>query len=111
MIRGGSTARCRLVGASAQPDSAWPESLNGVDEDQLGQMAPGDIIVLDHSPGLRRHVASTFNAIVACPACGMPGLITRQQHSGAIPVICPSDQCSCHFRIREGGELMYLPVN
>ena len=111
MIRGGSTACCRPMGVSGQPDSPWPECLNGVDENRLGQMAPGDIIVLDHSPGLRRHVAATFYAIVACPACGVPGLITVQQYCGAVPVICPSDHCSCHFRIREGSALVYLPVN
>jgi hypothetical protein len=111
VIREGSTASCRLLSVSGRPDSAWPESLNGVDEGQLGQMSAGDVIVLDHSPGLRRHVASTFYAIVACPACSVPGLITPQQYSGVTPVICPSDHCSCHFRIREGGELVYLPVN
>jgi len=107
----GSTVRLGLRGAKRQPDAPRPESLNGVDEDQLGQMAPGDVIVLDHSPGLRRHVASIFYAIVACPACGMPGLITPQQYSGMIPVICPSDRCSCHFRIHERSGLVYLPVN
>jgi hypothetical protein len=111
MIRAGSTPRCGLVGMRSQPACAWPESLNGVDEDRLGQMAPGDLIILDHSPGLRRHVASIFYAIVACPACGMPGLITVQQYCGVTPVICPSDQCSCHFRIHERNELVYLPVN
>ncbi len=91
--------------------SVRPETLNAVDEDQLGQMAPGDVIVLDHSPSLRRHVASLFYAIVACPACGIPGLITAQQYFGAIPVICPSDRCSCHFRINQCSGLAYLPVN
>jgi hypothetical protein len=111
MTRAGSTMRRDLIGKKRQPDSAWPKTLNGVDEDQLGQMAPGDFIVLDHSPGLRRHVASIFYAIVACPACGMPGLITAQQYFGVVPVICPSDRCSCQFRIHECGGLVYLPVN
>jgi hypothetical protein len=50
-----------------------------IDEDQLGQMAPADVIVLDHSPSLRKHLAAVFCAIVGCPACGRPGLITAQQ--------------------------------
>ena len=106
-----SSAHFRLHHEQRQPNSGRPESLNEVDENQLGQMKPGDVIVLDHSPGLRRHVASMFYAIVACPACAMPGLITPQQYFGLVPVICPSDRCSCHFRIHDGGGLVYLQVN
>jgi hypothetical protein len=52
--------------------SAWAETLNGVDEDQLGQMAPGDVIVLDHSPGLRRHVAEIGIALDASRLLAWP---------------------------------------
>lgn len=106
MVGAGSTTRGSLLGAKRKP-----ECLNDVGEEQLGQMVPGDVIVLDRSPALRRHVASIFCAIVACPACGMPGLITAQQYFGVVPVICPSDRCSCHFRIQERSGLVYLPVN
>jgi hypothetical protein len=111
MVRAGSTLRRAFTDAKRQAHSAWPQNLNAVDESQLGQMAPADVIVLDESPSIRRHVASVFYAIVACPACGALGLITPQQYFGMIPVICPSDRCSCHFRIHERSRLAYLPVN
>ena len=111
IVRQGSTPRRSLTGGKLQTGSVWPQSLNAVDEDQLGQMAPGDVIVLDQSPSIRKHVAAIFYAIVACPACAAPGLITAQQHFGVIPVICPSDHCSCQFRIDECLRLAYLPVN
>jgi len=111
MARAGSTTRRGLAGEKHQTDTGWPQILNVVDEDQVGQMAPGDVIVLDQSPSIRRRVASIFYAIVACPACSMPGLITARQYFGVIPVICPSDRCSCHYRIHECGRLTYLPVN
>jgi hypothetical protein len=88
-----------------------PAMLRQVDEDQLSQMEPGDAIVLDRAPELRRHAADIFHAVIACPLCGLAGLITPQQYFGAIPVICPSDRCSCRFRIREQSVLIYLPVN
>ena len=108
MVRARAAAR-RETASGRQ--SVWPDSLNMVDEDQLGQIAPADVIVLDHSPSLRKHVDSIFYAIVGCPACGMPGLITAQQYYGVVPVICPSDRCSCHYRIHYCSTLAYLPVN
>ena len=108
MVRAGSFVQRGTAGAT---QSVWPDSLNMVDEDQLGQMAPADVIVLDHSPSLRKRVASVFYAIVSCPACGVPGLITAQQYFGVVSVICPSDRCSCHFRIHQCSALAYLPVN
>lgn len=108
MVRAGSAVQHATAG---EKQSVWPDTLNIIDEGQLGQMAPADVIVLDHSPSLRKRVASVFYAIVGCPACGMPGLITAQQYFGVVPVICPSDRCSCHFRIHQCSALAYLPVN
>ena len=108
MVRAGSSVQ---RGTASAKQSVWPDTLNMVDEDRLGQIAPADVIMLDHSPSLRKHVASVFYAIVGRPACGMPGLITAQQYYGVVPVICPSDRCSCHFRIHQCSTLAYLPVN
>lgn len=107
----GSTRCGGTLGENGRQNSFRPESLNNVDENHVGQMVPGDIIVLGSSPALRKYVASIFYAIVSCPACGLPGLITAQQYSGVLPVICPSDYCPCNFRIHERSELVYLPVN
>ena len=88
-----------------------PAILRQVEEDQLSQMEPGDAIVLDRAPELRQHAAGIFHAVIACPVCGLAGLITAQQYFGAVPVICPSDRCSCRFRIHEKSVFIYLPVN
>jgi hypothetical protein len=39
--------------------------------------------------------------VLACPSCGMLGLITRRQINGLVPVICGSEKCSAQFFIRD----------
>ena len=46
-------------------------------------MAPGDIVFLDES--IAESFAPNFVAVLACPVCGAPGLITSAQYSGATP--------------------------
>jgi len=74
-------------------------------------MAPGDFVFLGEAESLRSAVESIFFAVLACPACGALGLITSAQYGGLAPVTCGSNQCSCRFRIDEGGRFVYLPVN
>lgn len=88
-----------------------PSLLNNVGEDSLLLMYPGDIILLDESASLRPLVEEAFFAVLSCPGCGTPGLVTLPQFSGIEPVICGSDNCSCRFRIIEKSRLEYLPVN
>jgi len=88
-----------------------PSILNSIGEDSLQLMNPGDIILLDESASLRPLVEEAFFAVLSCPGCGTPGLITLPQFSGIEPVTCGSDSCSCRFRIIEKSRLEYLPVN
>lgn len=88
-----------------------PSILNSVGEDSLQLMNPGDIILLDESASLRPLVEEAFFAVLSCPWCGTPGLVTLPQYSGIEPVTCGSDSCSCRFRIIERSRLEYLPVN
>jgi hypothetical protein len=88
-----------------------PEQLQYVREDSVGEMDPGDIILLEETSDLRARVDSGFYAILACPQCGHLDLITQAQYAGAISVLCGHHDCSCHFKIREKSRLAYLPLN
>lgn len=86
-------------------------NLRHVEEDSLATMDPGDIIVFDDTASLKSQVESIFFAVLACPLCGILGLITSLQYFGAVPVMCGSDRCSCRFRIDDETRLVYLPVS
>lgn len=97
--------------AGGPAPSGWPLSVHHVDEDQIADMEPGDVIALDQAPTLRTRTACVFSAVISCPVCGQCGLLTAPQYFGVIPVICASDDCSCRFRIYDRSLLVYLPVN
>lgn len=88
-----------------------PLNLHVADEDSLGKMLPGDILLLPASNSLRDTIDPVFFAALACPACGALGLITSRQYFGAVPVICVSKVCSCRFRIADQSRLVYLPAS
>ncbi len=60
------------------------------------QMGPGSIFILENA-GEVGAAEDPYWAVLACPACGTLGLITRRQMAGLIAVICGSDQCSAQF--------------
>ena len=62
------------------------------------QMEPGTIFILENA-GEDGESADPFWAVLACPCCGVLGLITRKQIAGLVPVICGSDTCSAQFFI------------
>ncbi len=64
------------------------------------QMHPGTLFVLENA-GEVGEPEDPYFAVLACPSCGVLGLITRRQIAGLIPVICGSDQCSAQFFIRD----------
>lgn len=102
----------KLLHAARGPaPSDWPRSVHHVDEDQITDMEPGDVIALDRAPTLRTRTASIFAAVIACPACGQAGLLTTPQYFGVVPVMCASDNCCCRFRIYDRSLLVYLPFN
>ena len=65
------------------------------------QMGPGAMFVLENA-GEVGESDDPYWAVLACPACGTLGLITRRQIAGLIPIICGSDQCSAQFFLLEG---------
>jgi len=72
------------------------------------QMEPGTVFVLENA-GEVGDSADPFWAVLACPACGTLGLITRKQIAGLIPVICGSNSCSAQFFIRDSDVLERKP--
>ena len=65
------------------------------------QMGPGALFVLENA-GEVGESDDPYWAVLACPACGTLGLITRRQIAGLIPIICGSDRCSAQFFLNEG---------
>lgn len=99
------TSNCRT--ADANP----PVQLRYMNENAVGEMDPGDIILLEDTSALRAKVDSGFYAILACPQCGHLDLITQAQYAGTASVLCAQQDCSCHFKIHEKNRLAYLPLN
>lgn len=86
-----------------------PTAVNFVNRSSLAEMLPGDVIFLDEDVSLRESFAPNFVAVLACPVCGTPSLITSVQYSGAAPVVCGSKRCSGLFRIVDEAQIIYLP--
>jgi len=66
---------------------------------------PGDFFLLEK----KRHTdnpRNPFVGILACPECGMLGLVSHFQTRGLEPVICSSDECSCEFLFLPTGEII-----
>ncbi|MGH9328713.1 MAG: hypothetical protein ACRD2B_18760 [Terriglobia bacterium] len=101
---------CEIIPFKAPPARAVTR-VHHVFDGALDHMHPGDVLLLNEVESLRNVVDPAFFAILACPLCGKQDLITQSQYSGTDPVICGYDDCSCHFRIDQESNLIYLPVN
>jgi hypothetical protein len=64
------------------------------------QMEPGTIFVLENAGDVGEK-DDPYWAVLACPACGQLGLVTRKQVGGLLPVICGSERCSAQFFMRD----------
>ncbi|MGH9580379.1 MAG: hypothetical protein ACRD2R_05245 [Terriglobales bacterium] len=73
------------------------------------QMGPGTIFVLENA-GEMGQGDDPYWAVMACPACGMLGLITRRQIAGLIPVLCGSRDCPAQFFIKESEIVARQPI-
>jgi hypothetical protein len=65
------------------------------------QMEPGTLFMLENT-GKLGEAENPFCAVLACPACGSLGLITRKQCFGLESMICGSDRCSSEYFLDEG---------
>jgi uncharacterized protein YbaR (Trm112 family) len=75
----------------------------------LGAMNPGDIVFLDEVSALRESSDPGLIAVLACPWCGSPGLITASQFSGSASIVCTSKNCSGLFRIINEAQIVPIP--
>ena len=108
--------RKQLDGSSREPATRsireprqLPADLHLSGHSSLTDMAPGDIILLDEFAYLRESFSPNFVAVLACPLCGSPGLITSTQFSGGGPIVCTSKFCSGLFRIVDESQIVALP--
>ena len=86
-----------------------PSELHLSSRASLSEMAPGDIVFLDDFAHLRESFAPSFVAVLACPLCGTPSLITSVQYSGGAPIVCASKVCPGLFRILDESRIVPLP--
>jgi hypothetical protein len=101
----------RDAGQRGRKTKSPATTLRRRDEQWLKKMRPGDIFVLPEAETSTPSGESEYFAVLACPVCGTPGLITAPQYFGTVPVTCASNRCSCRFQIDEQSRLVYLPMN
>ncbi len=95
----------RGVLGSGRPDRL-PTILQMSNRSSLSDMAPGEIVFLDDFAHLRECFNPSFVAVLACPLCGTPGLITSIQYSGGAPIVCTSRICPGFFRIIDESQIV-----
>jgi hypothetical protein len=66
------------------------------------QMEPGTLFVLENA-GTLGEAHNPYVAVLACPACGALGLITKAQYVGLESMICGSGHCSSEYFMHEDG--------
>jgi hypothetical protein len=76
------------------------EDLQMLDEWIPEQMEPGTLFVLENTASMG-DARNPFVAVLACPKCGVLGLITRAQFVGQESMICGGDACSAEYYLRE----------
>ena len=72
------------------------------------QMEPGTLFMLENA-GAMGDVRNPYWAVLACPACGALGLITRAQYAGIESMICGSDDCSSEYYLPDNGIVYRKP--
>jgi len=78
----------------------------------LSDLAPGEVWLIEQEASFSApEAASAFYAVLGCPLCGTPTLITLEQYCGVSPVMCRSKVCAGLFRIADQTRFVYLPVN
>ena len=104
-----SSTRDDVRRSQTAAEAQLPAELHLSGRSSLADMAPGDIILLDDFTYLRESFSPNFVAVLACPLCGSPGLITSAQFSGGGHIVCTSKLCSGLFRIIDEVQIVALP--
>jgi hypothetical protein len=69
------------------------------------QMGPGTIFVLENA-GDMGDTNDPYWAVLACPECGVLGLVTRKQVNGVIPILCGSETCAAQYFLRDDDRIV-----
>lgn len=78
----------------------------------MSDLAPGEVWLIEQEASCSAPEAvHVFFAVLSCPLCGTPTLITLAQYCGVSPVMCRSKVCAGLFRIADQDRFVYLPVN
>ena len=78
----------------------------------MSDLGPGEIWFIEQKASSSAPEAvQVFFAVLGCPVCGTPTLITLEQYRGVLPVMCRSKVCAGVFRIADQKRFVYLPVN
>lgn len=89
-----------------------PSLLHHVEESTLKDLSRGEVWLIEQeASSAARDAAPAFYAVLGCPLCGTPTLITLEQYCGVSPVMCRSTTCAGLFRIADQNRFVYLPVN
>lgn len=99
------------LGLAQCPTPSPPAVVCHVDESSLASMAPGDVLLLKDAAIRAPTNEPIFFAVLACPVCGTPGLITSAQYFGTAPIMCGVRECRGLFRVVDEHHLIYLPLN
>jgi len=67
-------------------------------EEYVPDMDPGTIFLLKDQSRLGDQDGDPFIAVLACPRCGITGLITHRQTYNGRMIICGGEKCSAEFR-------------
>ncbi len=93
-------SRFNTFAGTGQTEVSMVAELNVLNEWIPEEMHPGTLFLLENA-GELGDPDDPYWAVLACPSCGVLGLITRRQIAGLLPVICGSDTCSAHFFLRD----------
>lgn len=66
---------------------------------------PGSVLLLNNTsddPG----ASSSFCALLTCPNCGRMEVLTEEQFTGQVPVVCGGLDCPVQFYLREGKTML-----
>lgn len=91
----------------SQLEHPFVEELLKEAEEWIPEMDPGTIYLLKNQARLG-DPTNPYVAVLTCPRCGTPGLITRRQLYAGEKMICGGDTCSAEYS-HDGEKFIYRP--
>jgi hypothetical protein len=102
------TAQGFTMATPSQLEHPFVEELLKEVEEYIPEMDPGTVYLLKDQARLGDS-QNPFVAVMTCPRCGTPGLITRRQLYAGERMICGGDACSAEYFL-DGNTINYRPA-